>query len=70
MTVRVMFGHTILENGKPVECAINVAGDGSDSVLDVKKSIAVRLLQQVHLCNGCTACWYPARSASWMLPTL
>ena len=42
VTVRVMFGHTILENGKPVECAINVAADGSDSICDVKRKIAVR----------------------------
>ena len=41
-TCRVMFGHTIMEKGKPVECAIILAADGSDSVEHVKEKIAVR----------------------------
>ena len=50
VTVRVMFGHTILEDGnKPVDCAINVASDGSDSVLQIKQMIAVRLLHVASL---------------------
>ena len=40
-TCRVMFGHTIMEKGKPVECAILLAADGSDSVEQVKDKIAV-----------------------------
>ena len=41
-TCRVMFGHTIMEKGKPVECTILLAADGSDSVEQVKEKIAVR----------------------------
>ena len=38
---RVMFGQNILQQGKPFECAISIRADGSDSILDIKKKIAV-----------------------------
>ena len=38
---RVMFGQNILQQEKPSECAISVKADGSDSIVDIKKKIAV-----------------------------
>ena len=38
---RVMFGQNILMQKKPVNCAISVKADGSDSIQDIKIKIAV-----------------------------
>lgn len=43
ISCRVMFGQNITMQGNPVECAISVKADGSDSVQDMKTKIAVRI---------------------------
>ena len=40
---RVMFGQNIVMQKKPVNCAISVKADGSDSIQDIKTKIAVRV---------------------------
>ena len=38
---RVMFGQNIVMQKKPINCAISVKADGSDSIQDIKIKIAV-----------------------------
>ena len=47
---RVMFGQNIVMQKKPINCAISVKADGSDSIQDIKIKIAVNSIRIIFIC--------------------